>query len=1121
MKTVLQHKRSFALVITLLIITLLTFTAVAFFTSSQIERTNSRSAFHLTQAQLAAQAGITIAQETLRHLITQYPDSVTKFEPRLADKPGFPGTALIYKDVLPTNPTSHNIPYRYLPLVSGATSIILSQASARAQAIPEGDFIDLNDPKLNPDRAQDVGGWISGPINLTSLTQGNTTGSQTYANNEIRAPWVNISPTARYAFWIEDESFKFNLNAALEETETHLVRNETRFLSVTRGIAGFKTQKIDGNEIITHAGFPVQLASRLITGEGITENASKKIPIIRKNLIDNQSNKSGLTEFPSQKFIWHHLLKSGDINKNQAINSLNQAKFLTTAHSFSLNTSRIGAPRMNINQIVNPFQDPNQFESNPENIANRINRIIEHIMYNTTGSFQDTNHEYFWGRRYDSSRSYNAYSSASGIRYFKKLAINIYDQIAGWNNMPTAIKNEPVPQLTLNKNNILRTSQDYLNASPVYPPNNNSLNPFGAIGKRQIPYITEFVMHIIQAGNPGSKSNQPGGDFSFKVNYYIEFWNPYTDTPSFKKNPKLIIENTPSWIDVGSGKQILPIGSLDAEINLANIMFQPGINVITNAADSEIPNALVNKQKLKKVNIIFPKNPYPILGNPGKLSTTDSNPPMPKLSINTKSGYAGLPSLQMQTRDSIPSGPNQGKDTQIRLIIKNDDGIISYYPHAITIRPAILIDGHQNNAKLDFNKYHIRGGQFLGNSPTIPQELVLSSFNLAPNIHSGDPRSIFEYEMYRRENGWKMDTLDSTPAPSSLSNSQTPLMNTLSLGKMDTINNISLSDASNKLKMWRDVPTEDSFTNVNFAPFIHRQVNLDSVGQLGHVYDPTKHAASEQIRLYGRGGSRTLNIGQTDGPIDNIDTAYIYDPVARPQSRFYTAWRLVDFFTTTPYLYLPGTYNINGILKDGGKMFKELLKMLQFNNTAQGDPDRQGSMLSAKILDTHANAIYKAIIDYLNPDNINNTALRVTPGAFMERGELSEIKHDGVPLFSSSSNVYAGKNMKIMLDRDRESLLRRLGELICTRGNVFTVYCVGQAITSTPSGSIIPLATSKARVTFALYPVYTNNPALLNYNSKQLTMTATIKDVDNQPAQASRYQAPTDYKIKILSQEYY
>ncbi|MGF1656406.1 MAG: hypothetical protein ACFCU3_05435, partial [Verrucomicrobiales bacterium] len=93
-------------------------------------------------------------------------------------------------------------------------------------------------------------------------------------------------------------------------------------------------------------------------------------------------------------------------------------------------------------------------------------------------------------------------------------------------------------------------------------------------------------------------------------------------------------------------------------------------------------------------------------------------------------------------------------------------------------------------------------------------------------------------------------------------------------------------------------------------------------------------------------------------------------------------------------------------------------------------------------------------------------------GPFYERGELSELH-----LFHTNTNFpLPNVNMNLQLDRSREEIVKRLIEMICTRGNTFTVYCVGQAVRELADGSIEPQGLQSTRVTFRLIPDYGGAP---------------------------------------------
>ena len=74
----------FALVATLLMITVITGAAVAFFQSTRIERFVARNYADLARAQLAAEGGAAAGQALITSLFTNYPDSAVGWA-RLAD----------------------------------------------------------------------------------------------------------------------------------------------------------------------------------------------------------------------------------------------------------------------------------------------------------------------------------------------------------------------------------------------------------------------------------------------------------------------------------------------------------------------------------------------------------------------------------------------------------------------------------------------------------------------------------------------------------------------------------------------------------------------------------------------------------------------------------------------------------------------------------------------------------------------------------------------------------------------------------------------------------------------------------------------------------------------------
>ena len=80
------------------------------------------------------------------------------------------------------------------------------------------------------------------------------------------------------------------------------------------------------------------------------------------------------------------------------------------------------------------------------------------------------------------------------------------------------------------------------------------------------------------------------------------------------------------------------------------------------------------------------------------------------------------------------------------------------------------------------------------------------------------------------------------------------------------------------------------------------------------------------------------------------------------------------------------------------------------------------------------------------------------------------------PLFGTTTNsvntaLVSGIDMNKAADHSREEVFRRLAQVICTRGNTFTVYAAGQSILQTKAAGPLKITgTQHLRVTFRLVP---------------------------------------------------
>ena len=269
----------FALVVTLLIVSLLAVVAVSYLTSMLNERVTADAYTSQTRAEQAAQAGVEAAQAILAQSFRDFPDSATVWDPSQSPNGGAPvgqeskttvtgsyneGTTLylravpkmvgiapsdqtnatspqpvqatvadphftgatVANDPNGNNPSNLNCKTFVLPLISGIPG---GYAQVLSEARPGGtssllrafDLTEMDPSKqtvatktycadLNVRRSQgDLQGAIGSPPNWIS------NGTTPVGPKPARALWVNLKSstglvTGRYAFWMEDESFRAN-----------------------------------------------------------------------------------------------------------------------------------------------------------------------------------------------------------------------------------------------------------------------------------------------------------------------------------------------------------------------------------------------------------------------------------------------------------------------------------------------------------------------------------------------------------------------------------------------------------------------------------------------------------------------------------------------------------------------------------------------------------------------------------------------------------------------------------------------------------------------------------------------------------------------------------------------
>lgn len=1047
---------AFALVTTLLMVMAITGAAVAFFQATRLERLVSRNYSDVARAQLAAQSGVAAAQGLITSLFTNYPDSATgwarltdtelcTFYFRTTDNTGFQATG-----ANAANPASQPVFLFAYPLASGANAVQMSTFANSAAVFtttqtPDGQagLTAANSVDLNRS------GWIGTP----------TPGG---AQPVLKAKWIellqdptqaknmNLStttgrpinpPVARYAFWAEDESFRVNLNWAGST------------------VRGNNTPGASPKEIVLQAAL-----------QGQPQSTAQEISKLVEKFGTNFPTPATMATVPGAP-----------------ANFYPDNKFVVTTLSSALNFSRGGIQRVNLNQVV-PATDT---AATPAmTIRSELDRIIATITHQsgaTVAGNRKTAAMPLFGQRFykpvaypfaNSNLASANLNSTNGIKstdacgansrtnlYLQKIAANIRDYI-DTDAQPTVVLNNPSLQVRGNSQSFMP-----LNGTSVTG-NTATDTEVAAFGKEAVPLLTEFAIRgLLKKLTPGAST----ADFEFDLIFYFEFWNPTSkDIPvASLGNPSLRIMNLFNW-DVGTGTidpATPPV--LNIPLTQFGVTTFPAnsFTVLTteSAGDSTCP--FPNGNTFKRANA-------PITYR-GTTSVKANNKYRVRPKLGTAAGRAGTTVT----------------DYDLWMVLFNANGPLESFtalPTADTVEGSdnAFTLHNDNNSNLNVATFKTRCGSLRGTD-------VLS--------RSGEPRSLNEQMTIVRYNG--STDFDQTRF-------FTTDVSTASLGSLGTFVDP---------KSWPDY--SPAITPVaTLAPYSHRDGALDSIGRLGDVYDPVLILTGGTTDITkARGGGRTLKVGQSEAWVNGTALANsatggnpygLWDGSETSFSRNMVAWRLADLFCVTPpdrngngavdadeLTRIDGQININGALRDNGLALQALVQGLSFESSPSGASATSGRPL------TVAN-FTNAIGSYLSGGPVDQNP--ANDRIFWERGQLGELADTSSrPLFNyaltgGSNAVVSGVSLATTQDRGREELVRRVMELVCTKGNTYTVYAVGQALNPQTG---LPLATHRIKRTFRISPVF--NPALPGDG----TFLAANAGQDNP---ADRFRRPSSFALSIL-----
>ena len=1061
----LRPPAAFALVATLLMITVITGAAVAFFQSTRIERFVSRNYAELARAQLAAEAATAAGQALITTLFTNYPDSAVGWA-RLADTE----LATFYFRTRDNNGfipdgTNAAVPgdspvFLYAqPLASGANAVLLSSFTDSSRVF-SGGLTAANRADLNADN------WIGTPPG----------GSRP----NLRAQWVEIlkdpsrpkdtsldrsgqpiNPAlARYAFWAEDESFRLNLN---------------RVGATPRGA---NTPGTNTAEIALQGAL-----------SGTNANLAQGVTNLQQNL---------RTNIPTPGFL--------DLVAPR--NNYDTNRFMVSVHSSSLNLSRGGTLRLNLNQVVSDISPTaTNYSDLVRTQLNRITAAITNLRTNAGPS--NTAAMPLFGQRFyrinESASALNGLqvSGQSGGNnltdiYLQKVAANLRDYIDP-DSIPTAILNQgsfPVDSQISNP----RPWNGRTGNGPFE-------NELAAVGKEPVPMLTEFAVVLRHTAVP------PGTSFNFDLSFVFEFWNPTTRTISLG--------------DLGNPALTL--------LNLYRFNVRNGS--ITNIAIGGR-----NTNRLSRIDLpLAGLNPAPVfLPNSFTVFSTDPMPWPAEFGYARPTNFYNIPTLiryqgiRASSNDPVQAalGPSDGRagtissnnDYDLWVMLAGNQGILE----AFTALPT----GHASTSHaLEFTNTTItliRASSLPGNNPS-----SISS-------RSGDPRSLNEpIRIYK----YLSSSSDITPSLSQyrFANSATPQT---SFGFFNPLTINYFSPAN-----WADYSTNITAGSADQAPYRHRNGSLDTIGRLGDVFDPARRAvdsAAPLLPLMARGGGRTLKIGQGEKWDSGNNPSGLWDGTETSASRNWTAWRLADVFTANnpspPWVTPPanlldwnnngvldtnvitrnnfitnaipaseldsatrfdGLVNINGALRDGGAALRALVLGLTYESSPAGAQATSGRNLNVENLVTSFRTHLAGGTVDTNPSNDR---------LFWERGQISELADGGNrPLFSSPLNTLAGVALSTTQDRGREELVRRIMDLVTTKGNTYTIYAVGQSL-NPRTGQ--PVATRRIKHTFRLDPSFL---VLTNNLPRSLPADAVFDPAETGRGTAGdRFRRPTGFTATVL-----
>lgn len=1023
-----------ALVTTVIVVAVLAVVAVAFMQSVTTDRLSARISKEYMQARLAADAGAAMAQSMVAGLITRYPDSATVWQNIGGGAGGVAGTnnevTVLYVRAQTADLNrgarpgqfGGEVALRAQPLISrtGTTTeqinTNLVSLTNLASFLPFNTItmVNLNATNLyRPDPLIGNRGGVA-PVTAAQWIYLTMNGGATNATNPA---------IARYAFWVEDESFKVNVNVA-----TNGPRGNTSLgLSAAEARLDGAWGATNNNAALRSADAGEVISARTALGGRFPTASTAAVP-------------AGLSD----------------------ATAADELRFLTTANSAGLDLSRGGFKRFNINSITNGISGP----ADTNNIRTNLNRGIAAI----TNSNSMPNFGQRFYRLTNSPAGINATNAVSNNHaaiYYNKIAANILDYIDS-DDQPTYINNDAGFSIRAGGPDLADNSLFNEGIG------GEGINRMAAMGAEARPFLFGYAIgvQLTNMNPPGFQSTNSGGsgppvpneaEFGMLVDHYFEFWNPSTrdivvgvgnnTNESYLDGLFLQVANAPGWIDRTAGATFAEPGSKDfrADIPAGTRFPANGTTLVTTAPLADAQRFAPSAQNIVSIHTSGLDDMRSVSGTVRHVTTNT----IPGTPLDRSYG------LSLNYRN--PAGSQLDFETEV--LLGSPFGVVELFP-ALTLN-SMVVWARSNNAV--FTNRTTLFGNLVNSNPD----------GLAPRSTEGDPRTLLEQLQLQpiatgsmaNPNQTRLFVDNSSPigGPNTTYTRPTEWFDysvfTSGAANAPMIVRNDAMTSIGELGHLID-PARVSGSRGSGTPSLTNVIYARSGGRTFRV------GQSEHPRWYD-GNQLSASRTWTSWRLADIFTTTAASNSATgldPQGNLTNSLGVVR---GTPNLNgavvtIPGLINPNGMLRDRGAVLRSALHNLSYSLSPEGAPGLAGLPLNDFRLNGVVNSM-SAHLTNASAAGLPNGALN----AFWERGEISQL-----PIFNTGN---IPTQMSNKFDRGREELVRRSIEMITTRGSIFSVYAIGQTLQGTNV-----TGTARLKQTFQIEPQFATADAFDdNFNPGQ------------------------------------